>query len=75
MSGHTAPDERSAAIDRDLKTIIDRLRKSGWRIRTGRTHLKLLGPRGQLVCCHKTASDSRAIRNLRARLRRHGADL
>lgn len=59
----------------DWNQLLTRLRAQGWRVRYTKNHLRLYGPEGQLVFCPASASDYRALRNIRAQLRNHGANL
>lgn len=58
---------------RDLKDIIARVKRAGWAVLyTGGGHLKLCPPQGGAIFTGSTPSDPRALRNLRAHLKRAG---
>lgn len=61
---------------RDIDQVIAAIRAQGWMATlTNGGHWRLASPTGELVFCPSTPSDVRAIRNIRARLRRAGAIL
>jgi hypothetical protein len=63
-------------VSRDLLPMIRCAHERGWTVEmTSGGHLKWLGPDGQLVRSGKTLSDYRAVRNIRARLKRAGLEL
>ena len=61
---------------RELSATLRAIRAQGWAIETtGGGHLKLIPRSGGPVFTGSTPSDCRAIKNLRALLRRRGARL
>lgn len=61
---------------KDLRALFRDLEQRGWSVEvTGGNHYKLKGPRGQIVFCPGTPSDHRALKNLKAMLRRQGAEV
>ncbi len=79
---HTAPNPKSASrrlsSDRDFRELFDKATTAGWRVeRTGGNHVRLLSPDRSVppVITSSTPSDPRAIKNLRAMLRRYGLDV
>lgn len=63
--------------NRELRDLVRRTTSQGWNVRrTNGGHLAFEAPDGGTVYAAATPSDGhRAIRNTRAELRRHGADL
>ena len=60
-------------MDKTRKQIIKSLRRQGWRIEEGTKHIKCFSPDGEtIVTMGRTPSDHRAVRNLKARLRKGG---
>lgn len=64
-------------MDKDTKKIIDKLLAQGWRIEQGAKHIKAYPPdrTKPMVVIPGTPSDRRSLANLKAQLRRSGADL
>lgn len=60
-----------------IRRIIRAARSAGWRIQTTRAGWLLLPPDRSLtpVAIHRTPSDYRAHRNIRAQLRQRGLDV
>lgn len=75
--------QRNEDAQRQVKEIISKLKRQGWEVTERRRGYKAMPPqdpatgerRGGPVFFHPTPSDWRSIKNLRAVLRRHGADL
>ena len=60
-------------MDKTYKKIIKSLERQGWRIVVGGKHVKCFSPDGEtIVTIANTASDHRALKNNKARLRRGG---
>jgi hypothetical protein len=59
----------------EIEQLFRQLERQGWRVRWGSGHPKLLAPSGEPVVMAASPSDHRAMKNLRARLRRAGAEL
>jgi predicted RNA binding protein YcfA (HicA-like mRNA interferase family) len=63
-------------VKADLKKILKALADQGWKITQRRSsHYRLQSPNGDVYFAGSTPSDRRAVLNLRADLRRMGADL
>lgn len=64
------------SLNPDLRDLIACAESQDWTItRTANDHYRWRGPQGQLVFSASTPSDRRAIKNLRALLRREGLTL
>lgn len=60
-------------MDKTRREIIKSLRRQGWRIEDGGKHIKCYSPDGAtIVTMARTASDHRAIKNLKSRLKKGG---
>ena len=65
-----------AGMKRDLTQMLKKIKKQGWTVEIrANGHLWLHGPAGQRIPSASTPSDYRGLLNLRAKLRRNGADL
>lgn len=65
-----------ASYKKEVAKLARTLRKIGWVVElTNGNHLRWASPHGGFVISASSASDQRAILNLKARLRRMGADL
>jgi len=63
----------SSAV-KDLAALERQLRPQGWAVeRTRNGHLRFVGPNDVVVTSSSTPSDTRSMRNLKARLKRSGA--
>lgn len=63
------------SLKKDMKKLVDRARKQGWRIDERDDCWMCYSPNGSdIVNAHKTPSDQRAVRNTEARLRKGGFD-
>lgn len=61
---------------KQLGALRKRLRRCGWDVSpTGRGHVKFTNPKGDSAIAPSTGSDWRAILNLKADLKRLGANL
>jgi len=60
---------------KETNQLLSRLASQGWSVERASKHWKLRSPAGRVVFCPLTPSDWRAIRNVRAKVRREGADL
>lgn len=60
---------------REVDALVAAAVLNGWRCRSTGKHYVLRGPDGQTVTVSKTPSDFRAVRNIRADLRRAGVPL
>lgn len=57
----------------EFRDLMRAAEKAGWKIEQGRAgHLKWKSPTGQMVVSSATPSDSRAIKNHLALMRRYG---
>lgn len=75
VPGSKKRNRRSLGSSREIRDILQQLRKAGWTVRSGKTHVTVLDPSGDhTVTISKTASDGRAIANIRADLKRAGWD-
>lgn len=60
-------------VDRETRAILRVAMDAGWTVeRTKSQHMKVTSPRGVVIITAGTASDRRACKNFRARLRRAG---
>lgn len=60
-------------MDKELKVIVKEARKQGWTVEETRNqHIRFISPSGAVYIAHKTASDHRGIKNMKAHLRRLG---
>jgi transcriptional/translational regulatory protein YebC/TACO1 len=62
----------------DLGQLLKKAEEAGWTVVQGKrsSHYKLYAPDGKtIVTCGSTLSDHRAIKNIRAMLRRNGVDV
>ena len=60
-------------MDKTRKQIIKSLVRQGWRVEHGSKHIKCFSPDGvTIVTIAVTASDHRALKNTKARLRKGG---
>lgn len=57
--------------NKDIASIVRRLVRHGWQFSRGNRHDKLKAPDGRLVIVPCTPSDSRAVHNFMADIRRH----
>jgi predicted RNA binding protein YcfA (HicA-like mRNA interferase family) len=58
-------------VKRDLHALVRQAESEGWLVeRTNGGHLRLTHPNGAVVFCAWSPSDSRAVKNVRALLRR-----
>lgn len=58
-------------MKQDMRKMIKRLKKAGWTATpTGSGHLRLEGPHGERQIVPATPSDHRALKNMRADIRR-----
>lgn len=64
-------------MEKDLRKIVKRLEKQGWRVEHGKTHTKLFPPdkTKPIVVVPNTPSDHRSLRNSIAQIRRSGGDV
>lgn len=64
-------------MKKDVREIVDRLEAQGWRVVKGKKHLKAYPPDKDkpMVTIPGTPGDQRSLKNLKAQLRRSGADL
>lgn len=63
---------------RDITQMLVRLQDVGWKVTvtTGKsTHYKIVSPEGKTCFAPTSTGDIRAFKNVRAKLRRLGADL
>jgi len=60
-------------MNKDLKDFLDEIIAQGWTIEKGRKHMKARKPGCQLVALSLTPSSDRAIKNMRADIRRSEA--
>lgn len=62
--------------NKDVRQFLEQVRDCGWSVHHTRRHIRLRSPdRTRLVDCPRTPSDPRSLRNVRAQLRRAGANL
>lgn len=63
-------------MNKDTRKLSKRVRKQGWEVYYTRNgHICFRSPSGEKVIGPGTASDWRALKNLKANLRRAGANL
>jgi hypothetical protein len=62
-------------MNRDIQQLIERLEKAGYEVgRTRSDHVKVFAPNG-VVYGPSTPSDTRAVKNFTAQLRRYGCKI
>jgi predicted RNA binding protein YcfA (HicA-like mRNA interferase family) len=68
---------KGATVNKEIRDIVKKLEKQGWRIEQGGKHLKAYPADKSmpLVVIPGTPSDHRSLKNLIAQLRRSGADI
>ena len=60
-------------MPKELKKLFARLKKAGWRIAPSKSGWKCMSPDGKrIVTVHSSASDHRAMLNLRSEFRKAG---
>lgn len=58
-----------------MKQLIRKAQEAGWSVKVRRnSHYKITNPEGESYYCGSTPSDVRAVKNVRAALRRMGLD-
>lgn len=64
-------------VSRDLRDVIEKAVEKGYLIKGGKKHLQLVPPdkAHEIITVGMSASDHRAHKNIRARLRRQGVDV
>lgn len=71
-----ARDRITRGLPRDLRDLLQKALDAGWTLVRGRRHIKAFSPdESTIVTISMSASDHRALRNVRADLRRGGLDL
>jgi len=63
-------------MKKEMKKLMKRVQDNGWDYRRRRSgHYVIEGPKGQRVYCSGTASDHRAIKNIKKDLAKAGLEL
>lgn len=66
----------SSIRNKDMRNIVRQALDQGWRMKRRKSgHIKLIGPDGQVYFTGSTTSDNRAVKALRADLRRRGVKI
>ena len=66
---------RRKAPDSEMNRLMRKLERSGWRVEWKNGHPVLISPGGERIVAAATPSDHRSMNNLRAALRRAGAEI
>lgn len=59
-------------MGKDTKQLIKKCQKIGFRVEFRGKHVMLVGPKGELFTLSRTASDHRALKNMRGDIKRAG---